>query len=571
MAEIDASKIDSRFDVSKMEDPSKYDFIPTEGGKYLPVPKASLTKSLAKLGLNLASKAINAPLNDVQQQLDIPETTMGGDIEKSLQRVGDYGRAAKYGLSSLTATSPEEGALREKQVDVSLSGGNPDEVGKFPVVSNAGKDAPMGARADASAPPSEQPTQNTTPQNHEAERKALLKSMGYDVDSPAFKTMEENFNNYKKEQLDAADLESSVFLQTRDKIARAEADQAVKAANYNMQTQNSIRDYKTLNDKFIDMTLNMPNRQETENNYWANKSNKSRVFGLLSLGFGNAQTWANYNNVIDSELNAQVNKMKLFDKGLTNQQTLVGMNRDIAKDENDAFLMAKNTMLQLSEMVLKSIAVKKGTREALFNTEKDIDKLRYEREQIQQALMLSTKQKFLNQQAEQQSIEPETPIMQVPADRRERFVPDFGEAFGDKETVKKFRGTAGELLPAFEMLQNLKKISDLPVSQRANSFNKISAETGVTRGMLTGALKTIVTGTGTFSDSDREIVEELIGDPTKVDILKLESKKLDTLLELVRKNLNTQAVLAGVDTTYKNRWKINRQTKSYAPNAVKNE
>ncbi len=563
MAEIDASKIDSRFDVSKMEDPSKYDFIPTDNGKYIPVPKN--TPIAQKAGKLFKERIIDRPTNPIGAAVRGASDALKG----ASTVLGSISPA----IGEATADSPEEAAYRHNQLLQKWNQPTQDLGVKSTqdlMTSNVGKEAKPEEMADATAPSTmEQANTIAGPEGRQDATKAYLKSIGYDTESPAFKTMEDNFKAYKAQQVSAANAEADVFLETKKKIERAAADQEVKAANYNMQTQNSIRNYEALNNKFIDMTLNAPTRQQTEDNYWANKSNKSRVFGLLSLGFGNAQTWANYNNVIDSELNAQVNKMKLFDKGLTNQQTLVGMNRDIAKDENDAFLMAKNSMLQMSEMVLKSIAVKKGTREAMYSAERDIDKLRYEREQIQQSLMVSAKQKFLQQQDEQKSIEPETPIMQVPFERRQNFIPDFGEAFGDKESVKKFRATAGELLPAFEMLQNLKKISDLPVSQRANYFNKISAETGVTRGMLTGALKTIVTGTGTFSDSDREIVEGLIGDPTKVDILKLEAKKLDTLLQLVQKNLNTQAELSGVDTTYKNRWKINRQTKSYAPNAVK--
>jgi len=565
MAEIDASMISPGVDMSKLGDPSKYDFIPDKSGKYIPVLKN--TPIAQRAGEVFKERIIDRPTNPIGAAVRGASDALKG----ASTVLGSIGPA----IGEATADTPEEKEYRHNQLLQKWNKPTKDlgAVSASNVVkSNVGRDASDAEMADATSP-STMEAANTIvgPQGRQDATKAYLQSIGYDTESPAFKTMENNFKEYKASQVAAANAEADVFLETRDKLERAENDRAIKSANFDAETQKSVRDYGALNNKFIDMTLNMPNRQETENNYWANKTNKSRVFGLLSLGFGNAQTWANYNNVIDSELRAQQEKMKLFDKGLTNQQTLVGMNRDIAKDDNDAFLMAKNTMLQMSEMVLKSIAAKKGTREAMYNAGKDIDKIRYEREQIENQLAMSVKSKFLNQQADEQSIEPETPIMQVPSHRRERFIPGFGEGFGDKETLKKFRGTAGELLPAYEAIKTLRSISDLPVTERANAFSKVSAQSGITKSVIIGALKTMITGTGTFSDKDREIVEKTVGDPTKVDFLKLESKKLDTLLQLIQKNLNTQAELSGIDTTYKNRWKINREIKSYAPSIMENK
>lgn len=562
MAEIDASMISPGVDMSKLGDPSKYDFIPDKSGKYIPVLKN--TPIAQRAGEVFKERVIDRPTNPIGAAVRGASDALKG----ASTVLGSIGPA----IGEATADTPEEKQYRHNQLLQKWNKPTQD-LGVVPaanvVKSNVGRDATDAEMADATSP-SGQTTQAPTPQDAETQRKAILKSIGYDVDSPAFKTMEDNFKKYKAASLADADIQSSVFLQTQDKMQKIEADRAVKAANFNEQTQASIRDYAALNNKFIDMTLNAPTRQETENNYWANKSNKSRVFGLLSLGFGNAQTWANYNHAIDAELDAQVNKMKLFDKGLTNQQTLVGLNRDIAKDENDAFLMAKSSMLEMSEMVLKSIAIKKGTRDAMFNAEKDIDKLRYEREQIQNQLQMSVKSKFLEQQ-QSANLTPLTNVKDVPESERATFVSDFGKFYSDKESTRKFREEAGSSMEGIRAVQNLLAVADLPVSERANPLSKVSAQAKVNMQSAIGALRIALTGPGVLTEADRKFIIKTIGDPTKVDFLKLEKSKLETLNKLLAQRLSDKAISYGADPEMKGMFGVNRSIKTFSPNAVENK
>lgn len=562
MAEIDASMISPSVDMSRLGDPSKYDFIPDKSGKFIPVLKN--TPIAQRAGEVFKKRVIDKPNNPI----GIAVRGASDALKGASTVLGSIGPA----IGEATASTPEEADYRHNQLLQKWNQPGKDLSVKSAqdlMTSNVGKEAPMDARADDSAP-STQPTQAPTPQDAESQRKAILKSIGYDVDSPAFKTMEDNFKKYKAASLADADIQSSIFLQTQEKMQKIEADRAVKAANFNEQTQSSIRDYKALNSKFIDMTLNAPTRQETENNYWANKSNKSRVFGLLSLGFGNAQTWANYNHAIDAELDAQVNKMKLFDKGLTNQQTLVGMNRDIAKDENDAFLMAKSSMLEMSEMVLKSIAVKKGTRDAMFNAERDIDKLRYEREQIQNQLQMSVKSKFLEQQ-QSANLTPLTNVKDVPESERPTFVSDFGKFYSDKESTRKFREEAGSSMEGMRAVQNLLAVADLPVNERSNPLSKVSAQAKVDMQAAIGALRIALTGPGVLTEADRKFIIKTIGDPTKIDFLKLEKSKLETLNKLLAQRLSDKAISYGADPEMRGQFGVNRSIKTFDPNAVENK
>ena len=332
--EIDTSKISPRIDLNKLGDLSKYDFIPGNDGL---IPVAKSTPVGERMGQLFKERIIEKPTNPIgaavrgaRDALSGASTVLGS-IEPA---IGMY-----------TAQNPEEEEYRKNQLVKKWGNPGTDQTvipSKNVVKTNVGKTANPSEMEDPGGVAKNPANQSATAEDP---MKSYLRSIGYDVNSPAFKQMEDNFKNYKAAQVADANAQADVYLETRKALERSEAERQVSAANFNQKTQESIRKYESLNEEFLKQTMEAPSRQEVENKYWANKSSKSRIFGLLSLGFGNASTWNNYNKAIDSELDSQMAKLKMIDKGISNQQTLVGMNRDIAKDDGDARLMAKNSMM----------------------------------------------------------------------------------------------------------------------------------------------------------------------------------------------------------------------------------
>ena len=152
---------------------------------------------------------------------------------------------------------------------------------------------------------------------------------------------------------------------------------------------------------------------------------------------------------------------------------------------------------------------------------------------------------FIADQMTGQKMSPEAQLsyMKYQDDINARTIPGFGVA-PSAQTAKDLR----DLHSAYEQVDTgvtrLLEILDTP-GKRTNL--DLRAEANTITGMLTGALRVPITGPGAFSDSEREMIEKIVQNPTSLwGLDSTKRKALETLRSRIKGSRDSFAKSIGL-------------------------
>lgn len=138
---------------------------------------------------------------------------------------------------------------------------------------------------------------------------------------------------------------------------------------------------------------------------------------------------------------------------------------------------------------------------------------------------------------------PKQPDPKIKDKEQEREVPGYGKARTKEEAIR-FRenvGTVNKITDSANRLAELGKDVNLTDRQKI-------AEINTEIGFLVGALRLPLQGPGAMTDSDRQQLIDLIGNPAKlIGVESIERKKLETLAKRVNANLSRDAESVIID------------------------
>lgn len=533
-------------------DPEKITYVKDKSGNDIPVPKdPGVIGNLLKLGLNVASKAVNLPLNDVQQQLDIPETTMGGDIAESLQGVGNFVRAKKYGLAESLADNPEERALRAKQAQAALAGEDPKAVATAPKKTNVGRTASPEEMVDEGSKQDQQINPND-PSNMSAERRVAVDRVGSSYD----KVMGEWEKDIAAAQRDGERM-GAVYTGMQKEMADAEMERRRVFQEGRELVQKGLSDYQNKANEIWQDAQSFKSRGQVANEYFARTGTAHRILASAALAFGNSSAMDQINKAIDGEMESQVARFNLKEKGLDASKTLLSEFRQIANSDNEAQLMAKKALIDYSRIALDGLIAKSNNREGIMRARQAQAQLAQQRMELDEK-MAATRMEL----AMRSNLNPDTPLENVPEKDYESFVSGYGR-MRNKESAAKFAEKIVDVESAIDASQSLMNIYEkTDPKDRAKIWSKNKAKADTIRTQLTGLLREPFTGPGALREEEyKRLVDAIGGNPTDFDLRGLNAAKLGTVNEILRKRAERTALAYGANPRFSQQFRSNRMAK----------
>lgn len=264
-----------------------------------------------------------------------------------------------------------------------------------------------------------------------------------------------------------------------------------------------------------------------------NRSLGNRLLSAVGVMLGGGIIVGAVNQYIDQEVN---NQRSTFD----NKRTLYKMNYERLGNAKQAFDMTKLNLLQKMELDLKAAMQKGVAQSALPGVQKNLLDLQAEKYKLQQSLAKEQIAKEALQQA-QKGASPErlrsiVDNMSVTdperaKDLRGRLTPaGFADTADDAKEVK---GIMADSDTSYTSIDRLLKIANTP---GASVTPRVRAEAQSLVATLLGSLNKPLTGGGPMSESEREIVQSLAKDPTRIWSLGSQNiQGLQTLKQFVQR------------------------------------
>ena len=328
--------------------------------------------------------------------------------------------------------------------------------------------------------------------------------------------------------------------------AQMEAQQAVIAKKQS-EFETNFADKTKYLDQVADELKSQDFSAPTVNGkrFWEHQSTGGKIMAGLAValgGIGGALTGKGDNvglDMVNKAIDRDIDEQKFnIDRGMESkkmksanlaQQANLGNNMlqemrakfqsDIAGETATRLLMVQQAQYKLASIAsgYESSAVKEKAKFA--NAELEQQKLGLQmtlkqqmaQQQSMKSLMTDDLSQLTPMQMHQMGMSKETQESIVKT--QERMVSGWKGIVPDKEAAAKFREKAGEIQPALDSINRLQVLS--------KDFNKVTdlkqrAKVDTEIASLVGALRLPITGPGILTDSERKMLETVIGDPNKL-------------------------------------------------------
>lgn len=302
------------------------------------------------------------------------------------------------------------------------------------------------------------------------------------------------------------------------------------------EVETYLRNMDVEQKKLEDMAKINPNK------YWEEKSTGSKIAASIGIALGaigsaltggENQALKIINNAIDRDIDAQKNNFNMARGKLTDKQNAFQLAMREFGDQNTALMAAKSSALGVADLKLKEIAAKSQSEEAKAKAQFLSGQIMEERGKLNAAIASSLQKSVASRQAtmgegvEDPSLLPEEQQKKVVKMPNGLYKPAIS-ADGAKavnETV-----VAAENIKA--TMRNMEKIFDpaLPYTEKAALAKTYQSD-------LFMQLKELAK-LGVISESDRQLVEPLIADPTsfRQDIARA---RMNALYSKVKSNVDS--------------------------------
>ena len=367
-----------------------------------------------------------------------------------------------------------------------------------------------------------------------------------------------------------------------DNIALAEqAAKQQELQNKFTEEFNKTNNYmKSLQDQLAAQDFSAP--KLNTNRFWENQSTTGKIAAGIAValgGIGGALARDNSNvglDMINKAIDRDIAEQKFnIEQGQESKKLKAQNLRDQASLGNNMLqelrakftsdLSAENAlkllMLEQSQNKLKSIAsgydsdVMKAKVKSL-NADIDMQKQALQMQIKQQLVVQSLTSGLLHGSGDITKLTPAQLVaMGAPkelahavSEEQSRRVTGFNGLAPDKEAAAKFRERTAEQVPALDSLkriQQMKKdynkfdMSPEGMKKRAAIQSEIAG--------LVGALRLPLTGPGILTDSERAMLQEAIGDPTKLfSISSVQDARMNQIMKKIQSDIDSQAKLYGL-------------------------
>lgn len=320
-------------------------------------------------------------------------------------------------------------------------------------------------------------------------------------------------------------------------IQKQNAQSLAKQADLQKQVDQQMTKVKQLTDDANSDKID-PNR------YWADKTTGQKILAGISLFLGAFGRNGNdalriINDSIDKDIMSQKMAIQGKKDSLGEQQNLLGYMKGQIKDEQLATQAAKVAALDNAQMQVNQIASKYSGQETQQKAQLLVSQLDAQKGAIQQDMMrrVAFNQAMQSDQAGQ--INPEM----LDEKQRERFVPGFGLAL-TKDDASKMKETVGDVMDSKQSIDRLLQISNAPLK---SVTPELRAEAQTLATVLQGKLRRSIVGGGNFSETEQQLMKDIIANPTAVFSWDSTNKKrLDTLKNKLDQGLASQARSIGL-------------------------
>jgi hypothetical protein len=264
---------------------------------------------------------------------------------------------------------------------------------------------------------------------------------------------------------------------------------------------------------------------------------KVAVFALSALAGNQGSQYLD--RLVEQDVKAQTDQKNTLLEAAKGRKTMYSQLLDQFKDKQSAKYALK--AMQYQAMQTQINALGSQSKNAEFQAKSAGIGAEIENKRNDALAEFTKRQQLLSAT----NISPETKINQIQDEKtRERFVPGLGLA-ASKEDATKLKEQGATTYSALGNINALKKYIGKP-------FNSISpqarAEIQSEIGTLVGAMRVPIVGPGAFTDSEREFVKDLIGDPSKLFSLDSTTKaKLAKLESILLRSRNVTAKAYGLD------------------------
>ena len=371
--------------------------------------------------------------------------------------------------------------------------------------------------------------------------------------------------------------------QAAGKIAQAQAQSAAqqaaeyeKAAGKLEVAQHQIENVKKDYQKNFDSTLKEFNDASDQvknfkfQDYWDDKSTGQKIMAGIAIllgGYGAAKSGSEHNmglevinQTIDRDIQRQkANFEKLKDSAQMAQNKFALYNQKF-DNERLAELAMRDDALQASQLKLQQIAEQNKSpaileqakaANAQLEQQRLQTKMMFEQQARQQALLKSLgaqSGRTLSPAEELALAKADPKAYEVYQAQQDKMIPASSVSphiqgmAKNKEYAKAFQTYRADADTGIDALRNAIKFSKS--YNAASPTDRAKMETNV--GLLMGPLRTAM-GLGVMSDSDREFLKGLIGNPNKILGLKsIEQAKLGIILNKAERDLDIRAEQAGL-------------------------
>lgn len=268
------------------------------------------------------------------------------------------------------------------------------------------------------------------------------------------------------------------------------------------------------------------------NQYWANKTTPQKIaigIGLILGAFGRGNDYQALdilNRAIDEDIALQKSNIMAKRGEVQEKENVYQKMMGRFKDEKAATAAAKAALYDQAQIELQKTAAK--YQGAVGSA------------QVTQALgqLQSAKDAELAKLAQSRMLGLEPMVEGMTEDQRERYVPGYTLAL-DKNAAQKAREVVAAKNSAVNVIDEMLKLPEKSLSLAARNKAEIL------KTQLTGFLRIPFTGPGVMTESERAMLMDILGDPTKILTMSNQKQKLMDLKKTLINTTNRQVEAYG--------------------------
>ena len=321
-------------------------------------------------------------------------------------------------------------------------------------------------------------------------------------------------------------------------VSQAAALQGLQDQTNKMEAERKVNQFKREEDEKVyrdkitkasdEAARNLPGKD-----FWADRGTEAQIgaaiaVGLGALGAGMAggenQAMKIIDNAIKTDMQKQMQRYESLKDQTAQAKDAYGVMLKAYGDKDSALLGMQEAAYKRAQLKIQTYGAMQGSKDAIDKANMMVGQIDERRGELENKLALNQ--------------------IKRADDMRESFVPSLGGYATSKEGAAKVNELAGATNSATDGIKKLMAISRIP----AKSLDpQTRAEADTIARTTQAALRVPILGPGTVNDKERELIETIVADPTRIFALDANNmKRLETLQTRLQANLVNQGKAYGL-------------------------